>query len=177
MICSRSPSWEGIPPGSNSHVLPSAARLSLVQPQILVQAPNPPGSPRKLQSLGDTGRAPACLLHPVGPARGSESSRGPMDSLVFTQDGVVPGGQCFLTPNTHTHAGTGSLPFSALPLGPNPFITVSGKGQLLPPPPPRRLALATGILDLTAVSSTPVFPPSSCLLEIMRFADVEAIQT
>lgn len=103
MICSRSPSWEGIPPGSNSHVLPSAARLSLVQPQILVQAPNPPGSPRKLQSLGDTGRAPACLLHPVGPARGSESSRGPMDSLVFTQDGVVPGGQCFLTPDTHTH--------------------------------------------------------------------------
>lgn len=79
--------------------------------------------------------------------------------------------------HTHTHAGTGSLPFSTLPLGPDPFITVSGKGQLLPPPPPRLLALVTSVLDLTAVSSAPLFPPSSCLLEIMSFADVETIQT
>ena len=60
-----------------------------------------------------------------------------MDSLVFTQDGVVPGGAVFSDPrHTHTHAGTGSLPFRALPLRPDPFITVSGKGQLLPPPLP-----------------------------------------
>ena len=64
MICSRSPSWEGIPPGSNSHVLPSAARLSLIQPQILVQDSNPTGSRRKLQSWGaQTGLQPAfCIL-------------------------------------------------------------------------------------------------------------------
>lgn len=122
MICSRSPSWEGIPPGSNSHVLPSAARLSLSFSPRSCSSPSkqpPTGFLRKLQSWG-TGWAPACLLRPVGPARGYELPEVPWDSWVFTQDGLR--GQCDLTPDTHTQE-LGLCPFSTLPLGPDPFIT------------------------------------------------------
>lgn len=45
------------------------------------------------------------------------------------------------------------------------------------PATPTATGPGTGVLDLTEVSSTPLFRPSSCLLEIMRFADMETIQT